>query len=233
MGSQQSRELEEWLREHRNRADLEEAVRALSAGFVYKIASLERRLAGKEPDPKTKLINFPRFVEQLEKFLAIEQRSRWCAIGLAGVATLESRHDTDRPAASDRIVARVARVLQRQVRSDDLVSRTPHQAFCFLVPCLSGQDHAFAIGERFRDAVERYDWTLEDRERPERPARLDVGVVGLRLGRVAERRFIARRLAADLIKRAGELMEHARKDPLSRARLARMRIRRGEVVPVS
>jgi GGDEF domain-containing protein len=229
MGSQQSRELEEWLREHRNRADLEEAVQALSAGFVYKIASLERRLAGREPDPKTKLINFPRFVEQLEKFLAIEQRSRWCAIGLAGIATLESRHDT----AGDRIVARVARVLQQQVRSDDLVSRTPHQAFCFLVPCLPGEEHAFAIGERFRAAVERYDWTLEDRERPEPPARLDVGVVGLRLGRVAERRFIARRLAADLIKRAGELMERARKDPMSRARLARMRIRRGEVVPIS
>src|SRR6185436_6343608 len=231
MGSHQSRELEQWLRDHLDRADLEEAIQSLSAGFVYKIASLERRLADKEPDPKTRLINFPRFVEQLEKFLAVEQRSRWCAIGLAAIAI--PGNQTNGHAASDRVVGRVARLLQQQVRADDLVSRTPHQAFCFLIPRLSGQERAFAVGERFRNAVEGYDWTLEDRQLPERPARLDVGVVSLRLGRAAERRFIARRLAADLIKRAGELLDRARTDPASRTRLARMRIRKGEVVPVS
>ena len=90
-----------------------------------------------------------------------------------------------------------------------------------------------AVGERFRSAVERYDWTLEDRQLPERPARLDVGVVSLRLGRAAERRFIARRLAADLIKRAGELLDRARTDPISRTQCTRMRVRRGEVLPIS
>jgi diguanylate cyclase (GGDEF)-like protein len=233
MGSLQSRELEQWLRDHLDRADLEEAIQSLSAGFVYKIASLERRLADKEPDPKTRLINFPRFVEQLEKFLAIEQRSRWCAIGLAGIAIADSANRTNGHAAFDRVIGRVARLLQQQVRADDLMSRTPHQAFCFLIPRLSGQERAFAVGERFRNAVERYDWTLEDRQLPERPARLDVGVVSLRLGRAAERRFIARRLAADLITRAGELLDRARTDPMSRTRFARMRVRKGEVVPIS
>lgn len=219
----QSRELEQWLHEHLDRADLEEAIQALSAGFVCKIASLERQLAGKEPDPTTRLINFPRFIEQLEKFLAIEQRSRWCAIGLAGLATTESRNATDGHAACDRTIARVARLLQQQLRSDDLVSRTPHHAFCFLVSRLSGDEEAFAIGERLRETVERY----------VQPGRLDVGVVSLRLGRVTERRFIARRLAADLITCTGELMDRARKDATSRTRLARMRIRKGEAVLVS
>src|SRR4051812_43855140 len=155
MRSPHSRELDQWLRDHLDRAEIEEAIQALSAGYVYKIASLERQLASKEPDPQTRLINFPRFVEQLEKFLSIEQRSAWCAIGLASVATLPSFNDTDGPAASDRIIGRVARLLQQQVRAGDLVSRTPQAAFCFLVSRLSGPERALAIGERFRDAVER------------------------------------------------------------------------------
>ena len=45
--------------------------------------------------------------------------------------------------------------------------------------------------------MERYDWTLEDERLVAQPVRVDVGVVCLWLGRVADRRFIARRLAAD------------------------------------
>ena len=64
----------------------------------------------------------------------------------------------------------------------------------------------------------------------ERPVRIDVGVVGLQLGPVAERRFIAPRLAADLIKRADTLMYKAKRDPVSRIRLERARIRKGALV---
>ena len=283
-------ELQRWLRDHLNLApDLqpavfgaidsvftrhkqlleaakEEAIQALSASFVYKIANLQRRLSEKETavssiaryfeqlvadladkahrDPKTQLLNFPRFTEQLEGFLAVEQRSWWCAIGLADIARLKSYNDTHGHAVGDRIITRVARLLQQQVRSDDLVSRKTEKApapelhsrfggdeFCFFVPRLSGREKAFAIGERFREAVERYDWTLEDRQLAEQPVRIDVGVVGLRLGRVAERRFIARRLAADLIERADQLMYRAKNDPASRIRFEPMRIRQGEVVP--
>ena len=38
------------------------------------------------------------------------------------------------------------------------------------------------IAERFRDAVERYDWTLEDPRLQVQPVRVDVGVVCLLLG---------------------------------------------------
>jgi GGDEF domain-containing protein len=37
------------------------------------------------PDPKTRLMNFDHFSEQLESFLALERRGRWCAIGLADI----------------------------------------------------------------------------------------------------------------------------------------------------
>ena len=80
--------------------------------------------------------------------------------------------------------------------SQDLHARFGGDEFCFLIPDLADARQAHAIAERFREAVERYDWTLEDRRLAVQPVRVDVGVVCLRLGRVAERRFVARRLSA-------------------------------------
>ena len=151
------------------------------------------------------------------------------------------RHARSR--GGDRIIGRVARLLQEQARSDDLVARKHTGApppelhsrfggdeFCFLIPRLEGHEKAYAISERFREAVERYDWTLEDRQLAEQPVRIDVGVVGLQLGRVAERRFIASRLASDLINRADTLLYKAKHDPVSRIRLGRASARR--LVPI-
>src|SRR5207247_1547667 len=83
----------------------EEAIQALSAGFADKMGRVQIELSAKDAavssisryfeqlvadltdkshrDPKTKLINFSRFSEQLEAFLALEQRGHWCAVGLA------------------------------------------------------------------------------------------------------------------------------------------------------
>ena len=60
--------------------------------------------------------------------------------------------------------------------------------------------------------------------------RVDVGVVCLWLGRVAERRFIARRLAADLIQRADKLMYGAKGERANHIYLVRARIENGAVV---
>jgi diguanylate cyclase (GGDEF)-like protein len=284
-------ELEQWLHEHLNLApDLEsavvtaidsvftrhkqlyetskaEAIQALTAGFVYRIARVQQQLSERESavtsmaryfgqlvadladksnlDPKTKLMDFVRFTEQFEAFVSLEQRSQWCAVGMIDIARLKFYNDTHGHAVGDRIIERVARLLQEQARSDDLVAKhhaapTPElhsrfggDEFCFLIPRLAGHEKAFAIGERFRVAVERYDWTLEDRQLAEQPVRIDIGVVSLRLGRVAERRFIARRLAQDLIKRADTLMYRAKNDPVSRVRLEPVRIRQGEIVPIA
>jgi diguanylate cyclase (GGDEF)-like protein len=246
----------------------EEAMQALRAGFAYKIARLELELREKEAiissisqyfeqlvadlteksrrDPKTKLMNFARFTEQFESFLALEQRGRWCAIGLADIARFKSYNDAHGHAVGDRIIERVALLLREQARSEDLVARERCGAlsavlhsrfggdeFCFLIPRLPGHQKAYAIGERFREAVERHDWTLEDRQLAAQPVRIDVGVVSVRLGSLAERRFAARRLAADLIRRADRLMYEAKADPVSQTRLERVRIRNGELIAIA
>ena len=226
----------------------QEAVQALSAGFADKMARVKTELSAKDAtvssisryfeglvaeltdrshrDPKTKLMNFGRFTEQIESFLALEQRGRWCAVGLVDITGFKWYNDALGHAVGDRIIERVAQLLREQVRSDDLLAqerpggpktqdlhaRFGGDEFCFLIPDLAEYHLAHAIGERFREAVERYDWTLEDRRLAAQPVRVDVGVVCLWLGRVAERRFIARRLAADLIQRADKLMYEAKNE---------------------
>src|SRR5205823_2853202 len=211
-------------------------IQALSAGFADKMTRLKNELSTRDAtvssisryfealvadltdksqrDPKTKLMNFARFTEQLESFLALEQRGRWCGVGLVDISGFKWYNDALGHAVGDRIIERVAALLREQVRSDDLLAqerlgarsadlhaRLGGDEFCFLIPDLADDHQAHAIGERFREAVERFDWTIEDHRLEAQPIRVDVGVVCLWLGRVADRRFIARRLAADLIQR--------------------------------
>jgi GGDEF domain-containing protein len=256
-----------------------EAIQALSAGFADKMARVKTELSAKDAtvssisryfealvadltdkshrDPKTKLMNFGRFTEQLESFLALEQRGRWCAVGLVDITGFKWYNDALGHAIGDRIIERVASLLREQVRSDDLIAQerpTPGAArvdqteprlgprnrdlharfggdeFCFMIPDLDGCSQAHAVGERFREAVERYDWGLVDRRLAAQPVRVDVGVVCLWLGRVAERRFIARRLAADLIQRADKLMYEAKGERASHIYLVKMRLANGVLV---
>jgi len=250
----------------------QEAIQALSAGFADKMARVQTELSAKDAtvnsisryfealvadltdkshrDPKTKLMNFGRFTEQLESFLALEQRGRWCAVGLVDITGFKWYNDALGHAVGDRIIERVAMLLREQVRSDDLLAqeRGAHFAqdrgprskdlharfggdeFCFLIPDLAECHEAHSIGERFREAVERYDWTQEDVRLAVQPVRVDVGVVCLWLGRVAERRFVARRLAADLIQRADKLMYEAKGERSSHIHLVRAQLADGEVV---
>src|SRR4051794_23744254 len=240
----------------------QEAIQALSAGFADKMAHVQTELSAKDAtvssisryfealvadltdkshrDPKTKLMNFGRFTEQLESFLALEQRGRWCAVGLVDITGFKWYNDALGHAVGDRIIERVAALLREQVRSDDLLAqdRTGPRAqdlharfggdeFCFLIPDLAECHQAHAVGERFREAVERYDWTLEDRRLAVQPVRVDVGVVCLWLGRVAERRFIARRLAAALIQRADKLMYEGKGESANHNYLLRASIQNG------
>jgi diguanylate cyclase (GGDEF)-like protein len=244
-----------------------EAIRALSAAFADKMARVQTELSAKDAtvssisqyfeglvaeltdrsnrDPKTKLMNFGRFVEQLESFLALEQRGRWCAVGLVDITGFKWYNDALGHPVGDRIIERVAELLREQVRSDDLLAQErlgPHSKdlharfggdeFCFLIPDLAECHLAHAVAERFREAVERYDWTLEDHRLAVQPVRVDVGVVCLWLGRVPERRFIARRLAADLIERADKLMYEAKNEHANHIYLLRTRIENGALVDV-
>jgi len=56
-------------------------------------------------------MNFRRFIEQVEAFLALEQRGRWCAIGLVDINS-SSVQRRARHATGDKIIDRVARLLR-------------------------------------------------------------------------------------------------------------------------
>ena len=245
-----------------------EAIQALSAGFADKMSRVTHELQAKDAtvhsisryfeqlvadltdksnrDPKTKLMNFRRFTEQLESFLALEQRGRWCAVGLVDITGFKWYNDALGHAVGDRIIERVANLLREQVRSDDLLAqerpgteprelhaRFGGDEFCFLIPDLAEYHQAYAVAERFREAVDRFAWTTEDQRLAVQPVHVDVGVVCLRLGRVAERRFVARRLAAELIHRADKLMYEAKGERASHIFLIRARVQNGELIDIT
>ena len=224
----------------------QEAIQAVSAGFTDRLNRLRDELSARDAtvssiaryfedlvadltdrvhrDPKTRLMNFRRFIEQVEAFLALEQRGRWCAIGLVDINSFKWYNDTLGHAAGDKIIDRVARLLREQVRSDDLIAqeavdvrasqdlhaRFGGDEFCFLIPDLDDCRAAWVIAERFREAVERYNWTADDPRLSEKPVRVDVGIVCLMLSDVAERRPIAHQLAQELLERADKLMYEAK-----------------------
>ncbi len=254
----------------------QEAIQALTAGFAEQIARLKHELDARDStvasisayfeklvadltdrsrrDPKTKLINFQRFLEQLESFLAAEQRVRWSAVGLVDITGFKWYNDALGHAVGDRIIERVAEILREQARAEDIVSPSSRRAtpearqgqapathgelharfggdeFCFLIPDLGSCREAHAIAERFRSAVERYDWTREDPRLEVQPVRVDVGVVCLRLGPVTERRRIARRLAEALVARADTLMYEAKAERADQVFLVKARVENGTLV---
>ena len=243
-----------------------EAIQALSAGFAEKMARVTTELQAKDEttsnissyfeqlvadltdksyrDPKTKLMNFARFTDQLESFLALEQRGRWCAVGLVDITQFKWYNDALGHAVGDRIILRVAQLLREQVRSEDLLAQERPQRpvrelharfggdeFCFLIPDLAEPSVAYAVGERFRQAVARYDWSLEDPRLAAKPVGVDVGVVCLRLGAVAERRFMGREIADTLIRRADELMYEAKGKAADHIHFMRARLEDGELLP--
>src|SRR4029079_13500501 len=150
----------------------QEAIQAVSTGFAERMNRLRQELSARDAtvsriaryfedlvadlsdrvhrDPKTRLMNFRRFIEQVEAFLALEQRGRWCAVGLVDINSFKWYNDTLGHAAGDKIIDRVARLLREQVRSDDLIAqeavdvcarqdlhaRFGGDEFCFLIPDL-------------------------------------------------------------------------------------------------
>jgi GGDEF domain-containing protein len=249
----------------------QEAIQAVSAGFTERMNRMRDELTARDAtvssiakyfedlvadltdrvhrDPKTRLMNFRRFIEQLEAFLALEQRGRWCAVGLVDITSFKWYNDTLGHAVGDRIIDRVARLLREQVRSEDLIAQESPDAdartgqelharfggdeFCFLIPDLDHSSAAWVIAERFREAVERYDWSTEDARLAERPVKVDVGVVCMRLGAVGERRHIARQLAHDLLARADELMYEAKGERASRIYPLRVQVKDGALVALA
>jgi diguanylate cyclase (GGDEF)-like protein len=242
----------------------QEAIRALSEGFAAKMERLQRQLTEKDitvsniaryfeevvadltekshRDPKTKLLNFDWFMERVESFLAVEQRVRWCGIGVVDINSFKWYNDTLGHAAGDRIIERVACILSDQIRSEDILAleraggardlhaRFGGDEFCFLIPDLPGCQAAAEVANRFKGAVEGHDWGRDDRRLSSHPVHVDVGVVCLRLGPVAERRGVARKLAAELIQRADKLMYEAKSSHSPRVYAAAVRVENGDLL---
>jgi diguanylate cyclase (GGDEF)-like protein len=243
-----------------------EAIRALSEGFAAKLEKLQHQLTEKDVtvsniaryfeevvadltekshrDPKTKLLNFDWFMERVESFLAVEQRVRWCGVGVVDITSFKWYNDTLGHALGDRIIERVARILSDQIRSEDFLAleryneardlhaRFGGDEFCFLIPDLPGCLEASVIAGRFKASVEGYEWKHEDERLGEKPVGVDVGVVCLRLGPVSERRGVARKLAAELIHRADTLMYEAKSQRSTRVHSAAVRVEDGALVDV-
>jgi diguanylate cyclase (GGDEF)-like protein len=244
-----------------------DAIRAMSEGFAAKMERLQQQLTEKDVtvsniaryfedvvadltekshrDPKTKLLNFDWFMERVESFLAVEQRVRWCGVGVVDINSFKWYNDTYGHAIGDRIIERVASILSDQIRSEDFLaleragqSRDLHarfggDEFCFLIPDLPGCAEAVEIADRFKAAVGSHDWTRDDRRLVMRPVRVDVGVVCLRLGDVSERRGVARKLAAELIHRADTLMYDAKGRSADRVHRCAVRVDHGELVDIT
>jgi diguanylate cyclase (GGDEF)-like protein len=239
-------------------ASKQEALQAMSTGFSDRMRRMREELAARETtvssitkyfeqlvadltdrahrDPKTRLMNFRRFIERLESFLEIEQRGHWCAVGLVDIRSFKKFNDTYGHALGDRIIERVARLLCEQIRANDIVAqdgssdeshelhaRFGGDEFCFLIPDLTAAHDGWIIAERFRTAVERYDWTQED-ERLNGGVLVDVGVVSLQLGPVEQRRLVARQLAHDLLARADRAMYLAKMEQAHHVEPVRVRV---------
>jgi diguanylate cyclase (GGDEF)-like protein len=243
-----------------------DAMRALSEGFAEKMARFQRQLTEKDVtvsniaryfeevvagltekshrDPKTKLLNFDWFMERVESFLAVEQRVRWCGVGVVDINSFKSYNDTLGHAVGDKIIERVASILADQIRSEDFLAlerssdtrdlhaRFGGDEFCFLIPDLPGCAEAVEIADRFKEAVEGHDWSRDDRRLAARPVRVDVGVVCLHLGPVAERRGVARKLAAELIHRADQLMYNAKTRKAAHVHPCAVRVENGTLLDI-
>jgi diguanylate cyclase (GGDEF)-like protein len=262
------RRVDEIIAWHRQlvEASKHDAIRALSEGFAAKMERLQSQLSEKDVtvsniaryfedvvadltekshrDPKTKLLNFDWFMERVESFLAVEQRVRWCGVGVVDINSFKWYNDTLGHALGDKIIEGVARILADQIRSQDylavergegrdLHARFGGDEFCFLIPDLPSCAQATEIAGRFKRAVESHDWSREDRRLTARPVKVDVGVVCLRLGSVQARRGVARKLAAELIQRADTLMYEAKGLKSAHVHTTGVRVANGQLMVIA
>ena len=126
---------------------------------------------------------------------------------------------------------------REQVRSQDLLAqdrldrrrrelhaRFGGDEFCFLIPKLDTHHDAWVVAERFREAVERFDWSVEDERLSSRNVTVDVGVVSMMLGPVELRRSVAHLLAHGLLAHADRAMYTAKTQRSARVHPVSVRI---------
>jgi diguanylate cyclase (GGDEF)-like protein len=246
-----------------------EAIQALSTAFADKLAAARDELLRRDAtvanitryfeevvaelsekahrDPKTKLLNYDWFMERIESFLAVEQRVRWSALGVVDLAGFKWVNDNLGHAVGDRVISRVAQILNEHLRSEDLLSdrgaergrglldlhaRFGGDEFSFFIPDLSRPEDARTIATRFKSKLESHPWHHEHLSLLEHPVRVDVGVVCVLLGSLAERRGATHTLAEELVQWADRLMYRAKNAGAAKVDMEVARIAAGRLVAI-
>jgi diguanylate cyclase (GGDEF)-like protein len=204
----------------------ESSIAALTRHFQGIVAELTDRA---NRDPKTQLVSFPHFLDQLAVHLCSTGPGGWCAVGFADITSFKWYNDALGHTVGDQIIETVARLLREQVRVKDLVAfqqpdgarldlhaRFGGDEFCFLIPQIDALDTATAIANRFRQAVGAHGWSSLHLALASRPVAVDVGVACLRLGPPEEREHLGPQLAQELLMYADKLMYQAKADGASR-----------------
>jgi diguanylate cyclase (GGDEF)-like protein len=227
---------------HAELSEKDHRVSAIARYFEDVVADLSDK---SQRDPKTRLFRFDAFRQRFEAYLATEQRIQCIGVGVVDINSFKIYNDTLGHAVGDRIIERVAHLLSEKVRSEDLIasdragaSRDLHarlggDEFCFVITDLRRHDTACLIGNRYKRAVEGYDWSREHEQLAERPVKVDVGIVCVELGPIEDRRARAPELANTLIDCADQLMYGAKRVAASTVFVRSMRIERGEVIGLS
>ena len=217
-------------------------VSAIARYFEDVVADLSDK---SQRDAKTRLFRFDAFRQRFEAYLATEQRIKCIGVGVVDINSFKIYNDTLGHAIGDRIIERVACLLSEKVRSEDLIasdragaSRDLHarlggDEFCFVITDLQHHDTACLIGNRYKRAVEGYDWSREHEQLAERPVKVDVGIVCVELGRIEHRRAHAPELANQLLDHADQLMYGAKQVSSASVHVRSMKIEHGSLVALS
>ncbi|MDQ3069557.1 MAG: GGDEF domain-containing protein [Acidobacteriota bacterium] len=226
---------------HSQLSEKDTRVSAVTRYFERMVADLSDK---SQRDSKTRLLRFDAFRHRFETYLSTEQRAARIGVGVVDINSFKIYNDTLGHAVGDRIIERVAQLLAEKVRSEDLIasdragaSRDLHarlggDEFCFVITDLERPETACLIGNRYKSAVEAYDWSQEHDRLDERPVKIDVGIVCVELGSIDDRRRKAGELATALLDEADQLMYAAKQVSSSSVHVRSMRVADGTLVPL-
>lgn len=201
--------------DERNRS---ERMERYYAGLIEKVS---------RTDEKTGLLNFGWFRLELIKYLLQKTGEPVkFAVGLADIAGFKTRiNDVLGHLVGDRVIVAVAEILKHRMRSDDLIARERraeprgdtvdwgHSArfggdeFCFFLPDTAFDD-ACTVSERFRRAVEEYQWGMIHLDLGLNPVGISIGVCCI-TGVVGKN--VVDQLAVQILSCADDLMYQSKK----------------------
>jgi two-component system cell cycle response regulator len=140
-------------------------------------------------DPLTGLHNRRYGLHHLDR-IAVRCRAQGLRAGVIvfDVDHFKTVNDTHGHLAGDRVLSKVAQILQERLRGEDMVFRIGGEEFLAVLPATS-REQVSRVAERLRDAVERTDFLLDDGTRV--PVTISAGIGMLTEHDDAPRRALA------------------------------------------